>query len=667
MLAAALAAMVATSSGVGYFRETTVEAELEMISVNTAGSIDPAKLNKYLASQIRGVSASDITVSIRKKAPISVAAQGRVSLFVEVKGSAGTGWAITEALASFMSERPVQGLLPSGDPDANLRMFSSPFLAAIGTENNFPLPLVLRLVSAVEVVHACDELDCARGYKCAEGEHVFQLDYECCPRCEDRSTQRFREELSQLILNHASGDSTAKVQVKVQMQLIAINDAVGVEGGDLALHISEQVVGIQDHNVVISPLSNYNPGAQVRQDVTVLIEAPVGTGMAVVSAIAAYMSSRPETANPDGEVDSNRELFSAPFLLPGSNALPYPFVMKFDSAKRVWDTEAACSGVRYVNNPCRILNCKADEEEFLPDLECCAVCQTKADHWHRWGLAKFALEQEAGRPGPMAAVQGDLQLIPINDVPTVYLNKLIPFVMEATGATRDTIALEPEMYTNVKAHQRLDFTLFIRGPENTIPILQKALVKFMNQVIQMGDVVSKPFLANLGEPDDFIAPYVVLRRNLLRLPLAYCMAHESCPKSLKCEKGETLFRLDQDCCDSCVPNKQKAYLDDLGKYLLEKQLWDEDKDVYDKDMDEYRGALTEYGSDVEECSKQQVTKLKENNCTDTEEEGEGEEELEEDEAEEGVETTTSTTTTTTPTTTDYVHVDSYENDDGTRE
>lgn len=655
MLAAGLAAMVATSSGVGYFRETTVEATLELISVNNAGSIDPAKLNEHLASQIRGVSASDVTVSTSKKTPLDIGAQGRVRVFVQVKGSAGSGWAITEALANFMSKRPVQGLLPSGDPDSTLRMFSAPFLAAIGTENNFPLPLVLRLVEAGETVHACDELDCVRGYNCAEGEHMFQLDYECCPRCEDRSTERFRQELSQLILDNAAGDNAAKVQVEVQMQLIAINDAAGVEGGDLALHISEQVVGIQDHNVVISPFSNPNPGAQVRQDVTAVIEAPVGTGMAVVSAIAAYMSSRPETAAIDGAVDTDRELFSAPFLLPGSNALPYPFVAKYVSAKRVWDMKAAC-----VDTTCKTRDCSENEEEFLPDLECCTICQNTADHLHRWGLAKFALEQEAGRPGPMAAVQGDLQLIPINDVPTVYLAKLIPYVMKATGATRETIALEPEMYTNVKAHQRLDFTLFIRGPENTIPILQKALANFMDQVIQMGDVVSKPFLANLGEPDDLIAPYVVLRRNLLRLPLAYCMAYESCPENLKCGKGETLFRLDQDCCDSCVPNKQKAYLDKLGEYLLDKQQWDEDKGEYDKDMNEYKDELTQFESDVEECLDEQEVKLTENNCTETEE---GEKEG----GEKAVTTPEPTTTQTAmPTTSVYVHEDSYDDDDGQR-
>ena len=675
MLAAVLAAMAATSSGVGYFRETTVNAALELISVNNARAVDPAKLNQHLASQIRGVRPSDVIVRMKKEAPISIKATGRVSISVEVKGSAGTGWAITEALANFMSERPVQGLLPSGDPDSALRMFSRPFLATIGTENNFPLPFVLRLVRSDEVVHACEELDCARGYTCAEGEHVFQLDYECCPRCEVSPTQRFREEISQLILDHAAGDRTAKVQVEVQIQLIAINDAVGVEGGSLALHISEQVVGIQDHNIVISALSNTNPGAQVRQDVTVVIEAPAGTGTAVVSAIAAYMSSRAETPTVDGEVNSKRERFSAPFLLPGSNALPYPFVMKLQSAKRVWDTEAACAGERYVKNPCRILKCNADEEEFLPDLECCAVCQSTADHWHRWGLAKFALEQEAGRPGPMAAVQGDLQLIPINDVPTIYLNKLIPHIMKATGATRETIALEPETYTNVKAHQRLDFTLFIRGPENTIPILQKALAKYMDQVIQMGDLVSKPFLANLGEPADLLAPYVVLRRNLLRLPLAYCMAHEGCPKTLKCGKGETLFRLDQDCCDSCVPNKQKAYLDELGKYLLEKQHWDEDKDVYDQDMDAYKGDLAQYESDVAECATQQGITLKEKNCTETEG-GEGAEATQDDDAgaaTPGGPTTTSTTSTATTitTTTKYVHVDSYgddgDDDDGSRQ
>jgi hypothetical protein len=550
-----------------------------------------------------------------------------------------------------MSERPVQGLLPSGDPDAVLRMFSTPFLASIGTENNFPLPLVLRLVRTEEVVHECEELDCPRGYACKEAETMFQLDYECCPRCEERDTTQFREELSQLILDHNAGDNTAKVVVRVDMQLIAINDAVGVDGDSLALHVSEQVVGIQAEDVTISALSAANPVAQERQDVTALISAPAGTGTAVVTAITAYMSTRPETAVLNGAPDSDRELFSAPFLLPGSNALPYPFVAKFVAAEREWDMDLACSK----SQPCRALSCNADEAEFLPDLECCPVCESDADGMHRWALAKFGLEQQAGRPGPMAAVQGDLQLIPINDVPTVYLEKLIPYIMDATGATRDTVEISPKMYTNVKAHQRLDFTLFIRGPENTIPILQSALAKYMDQVIQMGDVVSKPFLANLGNPDDLIAPYVVLRRNVLRLPLAYCMVHQ-CDAKLKCEEGKELFRLDQDCCASCVTKVQKTYLEELGKYLLDKQQWDEEKAEHDSEMDQYKADLDQYEADVAECEVQQSQILKDKNCT-------------EDADDDNGSTTDAPVPAPSPapivpdTTTVYTHVDSYDADD----
>jgi hypothetical protein len=620
----------------GAFRRTTVEAELLLISVNDAFDVKPELIGVYLADQIRGIAPADVTVTVHKDRLVSsgsgsgteskdgpgidLPAQSRLPLSVVVRGSAGSGYAIQMELENFMSERPVQGLLPEGDPDADVRLYSSPFLASIGAAHGFPHPLVLRLVTVVEVVHSCDVVDCIRGYTCPDGLHLYQLDYECCPRCEHPKEIKFRKAMSGLILDHQAGENTDTITVSVKMQLIPINDANGIEADDIAMHISEQVVGIRSRNVVVSPLKNSSPRAQQRQQIEATITCPAGTGVAVETAIVRYMSTRvtndgTEENNDESGGDRHRRdevattdgsevVYTAPFLLPGKNNLPYPFVLKLEVVGRTFNWQAThCTNI--IDDAAAMV-CDSAETSYVGDTECAAACETSKIKSSREALAQFALELAAGRPGPMAAIKAELQLIPINDVTTVYMEQLRQHIIKTSPSwvSGETLSIVSEKYTNVKAHTRLDFTMFVRGPEGAMSGILDYFATFLNEGELLGNnEVSKPFLAELGEPDDLTAPYILRKRSLERIPLAYCLT-QTCDPELKCDRADgyvVKYRPDADCCPKCMTLAEAEYSDKYGAYLLDNDEWDKENTDHTAEMEKYKGELVNFN----ECNRRQ--------------------------------------------------------------
>jgi hypothetical protein len=405
----------------------------------------------------------------------------------------------------------------------------------------------------------------------------------------------FHQAVGKSIFDRAT--ATDVVTVSIDMELIPINDVPHANSAGLASHIANQLLGIQESDVSITMLDVQDLKSLQRYTISADIVAPAGSSAAVIARMEEYMSERQTNTT---EIDGfGANTYSRPFLASiGALAhFPFPFVLKYDGSSVEWDASNVCDS-------CTAIVCQEGTAESKLDLTCCSVCKNEVEIAAQQAAAGFTLDNEGGRMWAFPMVKANLQLIPINDVANVEVSKLEHMIASYIGISAKGVTIVTDTRTSVQAHTPISFAAFIEGPVGSLEAIVTTVVDATNQEVGNAtartDYASLPFLADLGAPDGFEAPYIIIRNSVEALPPAYC-AVQTCPKLAKCGDGYTLYRAEGECCSSCITHSEADHFTKLSEYELRHSIWAEVKNEYSVDLSKWRQDSAEWLAKYSGC------------------------------------------------------------------